>query len=274
MSTARNIRHHDKKALAAGYSRGIRAFEYVSIVLWMSGWAVGAVRLASGAWSFPWLAAAAAMTGFLAADFISGFVHWLADTWGRLDMPIIGKALLRPFREHHVDQKAICHHDFVETNGNNCFISLPGIALVSFVPYIGPWSFFGLTTMLFTVLFVLLTNQAHKWAHADEVSAPIRFLQQLGLLLPPDHHQVHHSAPFNKYYCITVGWLNRPLQYIQFFQTLERMVTATTGIIPRSDDIGELAARMVAEAAEREEQARRLEAEAAAEASVNPGRMA
>src|SRR4051812_43464707 len=213
MASPRNIKHHDAHALAAGYSPAIRAFEIASIAIWVTGAAVGVYRLAPAAVEFPWLGLAAAMTGFLAADFISGFVHWMADTWGKVDMAVIGKALLRPFREHHVDPKAITHHDFVETNGNNCFISLPGIALCAFVAPVGPWSFFGLTTMLSTVTFVLLTSQAHKWAHMDRPPAFIALLQRANLLLPPRHHDVHHTAPYNKYYCITVGWLNRPLQY-------------------------------------------------------------
>lgn len=254
MSSPRNIKMHDAKALAAGYSRGMRIFEIASILTFAGGALVGAWRLSRmlDQGTYWWLLLAAAMTGFLAADFISGFVHWMADTWGRLDMPVVGKALLRPFREHHVDPKAITRHDFVETNGLNCWISLPGIWLVALVGPIGPWSFFGLATMLFTVLFILLTNQAHKWAHMDVAPPFVAMLQRWHLLLPPDHHNVHHTSPFNKYYCITVGWLNRPLYYLRFFQTLERVITATTGVIPRQDDIGELAARMVAEAAERE----------------------
>src|SRR5204863_86255 len=55
----------------------------------------------------PFLALAAFMVGFVAGDFVSGFVHWTADTWGTADWPFIGKALIRPFREHHVDQKVI-----------------------------------------------------------------------------------------------------------------------------------------------------------------------
>src|SRR5712692_2933848 len=52
--------------------------------------------------------------GFVAADFVSGLVHWLADTWGRSDWPIIGPAIIRGFREHHADPDAILAHDFIE----------------------------------------------------------------------------------------------------------------------------------------------------------------
>lgn len=240
-------RSHEQ--LRKGYSRAVRRFEIASIGAYAVAMGVLVFRLAPHVGRQPWLVAAAFLLGFVAADFVSGFVHWAADTWGTPEWPLVGQALIRPFREHHVDQTEIARHDFVETNGNNCFISFPFAVAVAFLPQ-GPGRALELFVAAFMgslVLWVLGTNQFHKWAHTERPPRAVALLQRLNLVLPPAHHARHHRAPYAKYYCITVGWLNEPLYRMRFFQGLERLITAVTGHLPREDDIGKNAARALVE---------------------------
>ena len=241
------VQHREASALSGGYSPAVRRFEIASIAVYALAMLWLLSRFASALPSAPWLALTAVFLSYLAADFVSGLVHWAADTWGTPEWPIAGKALIRPFREHHVDAKAITRHDFVETNGNNCAISVPVAIAVALVPQ-GPErasAFFGAAFTFGLLFFVLLTNQFHKWAHTDEPPRVVRLLQRWHIVLPPDHHALHHAAPFDKHYCITVGWLNEPLHRIRFFRAMEWLIAGVTGLVPREDDIGRKAALKV-----------------------------
>ncbi|HET9751355.1 MAG TPA: fatty acid desaturase CarF family protein, partial [Myxococcales bacterium] len=110
----------------------------------------------------------------------------------------------------------------------------------------GPVWFF-IATATFSMCFAIFgTNQFHKWAHMDAPPRMVRLLQRANLVLPPAHHAVHHRPPYNKYYCITVGWLNEALFRLRFFQMLEKLITRLTGLVPREDDIGKHAAEVAA----------------------------
>lgn len=202
--------------------------------------------------------------GMVSADFLSGLVHWGADSWGSVDLPIIGKvrcscyalhnylcsillstlqAFISPFREHHIDPLAITRHDLIEANGDNCLTTLPGLViatyyLLTFTPeqmrYWYTMTCFALTL----ALFVTLTNQIHKWSHTY-TALPwwVRTLQNLHIILPRKHHKIHHVAPHETYFCITTGWLNYPLEKIRFWVFLEYVIENLTGNKPRDDDL-------------------------------------
>jgi ubiquitin-conjugating enzyme E2 variant len=180
----------------------------------------------------------------LAADLVSGLVHWAFDTWGAVDTPVLGRLAIRTFREHHVDQKAITRHDFVETNGHNialsCVMSTLGLLFLMGTP--GLLATFGAMWALCTGMFVASTSQIHKWAHMDTPPRFIHLLQRARLLICAEHHAKHHAPPYDRNYCITVGWMNEPLRYVRFFETLEAIITWATGWVPREDDIGKEAA--------------------------------
>ncbi|HBS04328.1 MAG TPA: kua-ubiquitin conjugating enzyme hybrid localization domain protein [Leptospiraceae bacterium] len=147
---------------------------------------------------------------YLAADLLSGIVHFLADNYGNETTPVLGPALIHPFRDHHVDPKGITRHGFLETNGNNCLICIPVLLGVHYLySWFSPRIAFLLGAVVnSTLVFIFLTNQIHKWAHQETPSPFIRLLQKSGLILSPSHHELHHRAPHLTNYCITSGWLN------------------------------------------------------------------
>ncbi|CAF0837247.1 unnamed protein product [Adineta ricciae] len=181
--------------------------------------------------------------GILTADFASGIVHWGADTWGSVDMPFIGRNFLRPFREHHIDPTSITRHDFIETNGDNFAVIVPYLFYMAhkftyFSDADIKRSYNFEVYMFLLAIFVSMTNQFHKWSHTYfGLPSYIVFLQRYHIILPRKHHRVHHVVPHDTYFCITTGWLNRPLEMIKFWPWLEAIVEKYTGAKPRSDDL-------------------------------------
>ena len=207
--------------------------ELGAIVAWLAAFAGTLWRLAPRFSASPWLIVWTAILGYVAADFLSGFVHWAGDTWGSDRTPVVGRTLISGFRAHHVDQKGITRHDIVDTNGNNClFALLPMLALLV-APLSHPLIVALASFLAFTSLWTMATNQIHKWAHQDSVPRVVSWLQRAGLILHPEHHTHHHAAPYLVRYCITVGWCNPVLDRIGFFRNLEKLIHAVTGVVPR-----------------------------------------
>ena len=172
----------------------------------------------------------------LGADFVSGMVHWIADTWGSETMPVLGRRFLRPFRVHHINPHDFLRRDPIDCNGDVAMLTIPIL--------IGAW-LIPLTTELGRAASVALvafagaalpTNQVHQWAHMPAPPSWVQWLQGRGVILSRAQHDRHHAAPYAVNYCIATGWCNRWLTRTGFFPALERIITSVTGLQPRSDE--------------------------------------
>ena len=186
------------------------------------------------AYNMLWLLAPIFILAWVAADFISGVVHWACDTYGTENTPIFGQAMIKPFRLHHIYPRDITTHNFVVTNGNTCIVSIPavGAILAMMLAYEGePSLLLGIGGALMTLITfaTVMTNQFHKWSHAEKVGPVIGFLQKYHLILNVAYHAKHHAYPHDKVYTITCGWLSPFLDKIKFFRGLE-YILAKVGI--------------------------------------------
>ncbi len=199
--------------------------ETTGLVVFASAWAWTAARVHAGIGDARSLAIAfcAALVALVVADFFSGLGHWLCDRYLHEGTPVLGPLLIRPFREHHREPRALVAHGFVELNGDSALVLLPvmGGAALAPEPGSGPEALFAQVVTLVLSLAIVLTNSVHRWAHARRVPAPVAWLQRRGLLLAPEDHAIHHAGQHTRAYCITTGWCNPWLDGIAFFRRLE-----------------------------------------------------
>lgn len=202
-------------------SVGLFAASWLGALVWL--WP--ALRHGGSELALPYAIPLAVLAGYLAADFLAGSVHWLADRYFDPTTPVLGPLLIAPFREHHVDSSSITRHDFFEVSGNNSLVCIPVVLALFALP--APTDFRTAFLALFGLSLtaaLVATNQLHGWAHAAHPPRIARILQRMGLILRPEHHARHHSAAHDRAYCVTSGWLNPLLDGLRFFDRLERVI--------------------------------------------------
>jgi ubiquitin-conjugating enzyme E2 variant len=202
----------------------------LALVIANAGHAVSAGLLAH--WWAPMVVVAAA----LAADLVSGLVHWTADTWFSETMPVLGRRFLRPFRVHHVNPGDFLRRDFVDCNGDVAMLNLPILTIALVLPVTNGFVDAGALALMTFAVVSLPTNQVHQWAHMPSPPPAVRWLQRQGVILSADAHAQHHREPYVANYCIATGWCNRWLTAVDFFPRCERLVTRVAGLEPREDE--------------------------------------
>jgi len=167
----------------------------------------------------------------LAVDFVSGFIHWMEDTFWTEETPIVGKWIVCPNLLHHRDGMAFVKNSWWRSSWD---LLVLGFLVLGAAKMLGVLAW---PVWLFVVVGVN-ANQIHKWAHMPRkaVPSPVRLLQGLHVLQSPAHHAVHHACDKNRHYCVVTNILNPVLDGIHFWRGLERLLVPIFGA-PKCDDL-------------------------------------
>lgn len=165
----------------------------------------------------------------LLADFVSGLVHWLEDTYARPGMPVVGR-IAEDNLLHHRRPRAFLARSWWESSSDLVLIGLLVIWAALATGHLSGW-------LLAFVTLTINANQVHKWAHQGPSENPrlVTSLQRLRLLQTPREHGRHHRGRKDSHYCVITNLLNRPLEAIGFWRRLERLIEQLTGVARRND---------------------------------------
>lgn len=167
----------------------------------------------------------------LAADFLSGFFHWIEDAYGREQWLITGRLVTKPNILHHHDPRYFTRHNWLQSSWLLiCFCA--GVVAVSWLCDVLTWQ-----VWLVTILGAN-ANQVHKWAHRTpaENGRIVSLLQRCRLVQTPRHHALHHTDPKDSHYCVLTNFLNPILDGMRFWEGLEWAVRAQFGVRRRIDN--------------------------------------
>ena len=223
---------HDKTSLTVQLIEGLSIFVACSLIV------LHLIRFSKQPQLLNWPTKFVVLLAFPIADFVSGLVHWSADTWGSEQWPVIGKRFLRPFRLHHINPDDFLRRNFVDTNGDVAMFCMPVLLWAWFIPLTSAGGRLSAVFLVSFCFWSLPTNQIHQWAHMPNPPYLVKILQRCKLILGAQHHMGHHHAPFSQNYCIINGWCNGVLARLSFFPVVEGWISILTGLIPRAEEQG------------------------------------
>ena len=124
----------------------------------------------------------AVLLGWLIADVLGGFVHWVEDRLLSERVPLIGAYIVTPNRLHHRDPLAFTRSDFLDRN-------LATFVVAGTLSALWAWAL-GLSLIWASAtLGGMVSSQVHYLTHRPRPKhAWLRVLQDVGLIQSAGHH--------------------------------------------------------------------------------------
>lgn len=162
---------------------------------------------------------------FLIADFITGFGHWLEDTYSVKSWPWpLRDGVVLPNIEHHKNPTFIGTMSTIISRNWHVVLPMSVIAVI--------FLYFGIWQVALVLILASLGNEVHAWNHRQKNNFLIAFLQDAAIIQTPQQHARHHKKPYDKYFCTLGNIMNAVLERIKFWKGLE-FIIAKLGCPPK-----------------------------------------
>ncbi len=158
------------------------------------------------------------LSAVVAADLLTGIVHWLEDTYGNPNTKFlgIGKHIVIPNLVHHIKPREL-------TNGN--WFSRIWTSMVFLLILLLVLVSLGMANSFIYLTFAIAIwgNEIHCWSHRTpkENGKIITFLQRCYIIQSPKQHAKHHFSPYASNFCAITPYVNPILEVIHFWRILE-----------------------------------------------------
>ena len=172
------------------------------------------------------------MIGYLIATLATGIIHFVFDNYFSENTPILG-FIVDEFRKHHTDPGKIAREDNLQcliTTFLSANLVLPIVLLTIFKFNFNPIL---MNIFLSSTVFMCITNLVHRQNHLKDINnIPYwhKFMYNKGIFQSPQEHQIHHTAPHNKSFCILSDIFNPFLNRKDFWKKTTVVVKKITGV--------------------------------------------
>jgi ubiquitin-conjugating enzyme E2 variant len=162
----------------------------------------------------------------LLADFLTGLLHWWEDTYGLPSWPLVGRLVIEPNIEHHLDPRLFVRMGTLVSRSYQLVLLAGGVMGLAWLSGYGSWQ------LVLVAALAASGNEIHAWSHGATRNRLVRLLQEMALVQTPQHHARHHRGDYSERFCTLTNWLNPLLDRLCFWRLLEHWILVA-GVPPK-----------------------------------------